>query len=279
MYLKNITIFFFLINLFSYGQKNGKEIIILDSLSYKPIQFANIKYLKSEYGTFSDSLGLFNFNKKVSEKVLISVLGYENKIIFNKNIKDTILLRPKTIVLDEISINTNSKQNYGYHTKNGKYIGSFIKRAVIAVYIKNENPNIKKLIHSLNFKIKKRGKFLSIVRPHLYSVNQKTNMPDKDLLDYNLLFKQQKRGKSTINIDINDKYIIFPKEGFFIALEWVGNTEDIDFSFSEKKSNGNNISTVMTSFNNEKIIWVPMELSENKSIFANFGVTTIKFEN
>ncbi|WP_445749845.1 hypothetical protein [Polaribacter sp.] len=269
-----ITFWLFTCTIFS--QK--RTITIVDSITKGHIEYANIKYLNSKYGTFSDSLGLIDLNEKLSERVLISVLGYENKIIHNKNIKDTIFLKPKTIILDEISINTeNSKQDYGFHLIKGKFIGSSVERAVIAVYIKNEKPNIESFISSLHFKIRKKRGNIAIIRPHLYTINTITKTPDKELLEHNLLIKEKKEKKGVISINIFDKKILFPKEGIFVALEWVGNTKDIDFGYNEVKEKSEN--TLITSLNFKKKIWIPLVLPKsNKSILANFGITTIESE-
>jgi hypothetical protein len=65
----------------------SQTVTIVDSITKKHIEYANIKYLNSKDGTFSDSSGLFSLSKKLSGKVSITVLGYENKIITKKNIQ------------------------------------------------------------------------------------------------------------------------------------------------------------------------------------------------
>ena len=276
--MKNITLIIFCFINFYLSSQN-KKITIVDSITKKHIEYVNIKYLDSKKGTFSDSLGAFDINKKASKKILISILGYKNKILFTQKIKDTISLSQKTIVLDEISININSKKDYGFHLEKSKFIGSSIKRAIVAIYIKNEKANIESYISSLHFKIKKRNNSISIIRPHLYTVNPETKIPEKELLEHNILIKKQKKGKEILSIDISDKNIFFPKEGVFVALEWVGNTEDIDFGYSEVKENPI-FTTFLTSLNFKKKIWTPLVLPKNnKSIFANFGITTIETEN
>lgn len=274
---KIILITFCFTNFFLFSQK--KKVTIVDSITKKHIDYANIKYLNSKKGTFSDNLGIFDLNIKASEKVLISVLGYQSKTILVKEIKDTLSLNPKSIILDEILIKTNSNKDYGYHLKKSKFLGSSIKRSVIAVYIENDKKDIESFISSLHFKIRKRGNLISIVRPHLYTVNTKTKLPEKELLEYNIVVKEQKKRKGLLTVDISKKNIIFPKEGVFLALEWVGNTDDIDFGYNEVKKKLI-IPTLLTSFNFNKKIWVPVVFPKNnKNFYANFGITTTEIKN
>jgi hypothetical protein len=268
---------FFFINFTFFSQ--GKKIIIVDSLTKNHIEYANIKYLNSKKGTFSNNFGVFDINIKKSEKILISVLGYKNKILITQKIKDTIFLKPKSIILDEISIKINSKKNYGYHLRKSKFLGSSVKRSVIAVYIENKKTDLESIISSLHFKIKKRGNSISFIRPHLYTINTKTKLPEKELLEYNLLIKEKKKRKGLLTINIREKNIVFPKEGVFLALEWVGNTDDIDFGYNEVKKKLV-IPTLLTSLNFNKRIWVPVVFPKsNKNFYANFGITTMESKN
>lgn len=275
---KTILLILLLINSFLFSQT--KKIIVVDSLTKENIQYVNVKYIESQKGTFTDSLGYFSLNKKLSDRILVSVLGYENKIYNVKEIKDSIFLKPEVVTLDEILLKKKSIKKYGLHLKKGKFMGSSVKRAVIAMYIENEEKNIQSIISKLHFRIKKRkGNFPSIVRPHLYTINKKTKLPEKELLNYNILIKENKKRKGIISIDVSDKSILFPKEGVFVALEWVGNTEDIDFGYQEVKENTLN-RTLLTSLNFKKRIWVPIILpKKNKNISANFGITTIEIQD
>ncbi len=259
----------YIIPFFSFSQL--KKIIVIDSVTKKTIQYANVKYLKSLKGTFTDSLGVFKIDKNFVGRIKVSVLGYESKILISKNIKDSIKLWPKDIILDEVVIGRNFEKDYGFHKAKGKYIGSSIKRAIVAIYIPNNNPDVVSYISRLHFKIKKRGKNISVVRPHLFSRNIETRIPEKELLDYNLLIKQKKNRKDIVSIDISDKKIVFPKKGIFIGLEWVGNTDDIDFGYNENNDSSNTL-TLMTSNDFKKNIWIPMS-PFGKNIVANFGIT------
>ena len=89
----------------------------MDSITKNSIEYVNIKYLDSSYGTLTDSMGVFMLDKKKGKEILVSVLGYKEKKILTKNIVDTILLKPKNLLLDEIIINNELHEEYGFHKK------------------------------------------------------------------------------------------------------------------------------------------------------------------
>lgn len=252
-----------------------KEIIILNSENNKPISYANIKFLKSKKGTFSDDKGIFLINNNAIDSLLISVLGFEDKILSVSKIKDTIFLNPKTITLREITL-SNKKTEYGYFKKNGKFIRSALNRVLVAMYIPNENKKNEYITH-LHYRIKKFGDELSTVRPHLLEVNKLTKNPGKEILNENIVVKINEKNK-ILSIDITDKNISFPKEGIFVALEWVGNTKKIGFGYSKLADENNSHYAVLTSLEFKKDIWIPLTPKKEDKTIAHFGITTKQSE-
>lgn len=252
-----------------------KEIIILNSENNNPISYANIKFLKSKKGTFSDDKGIFLINNNAIDSLLISVLGFEDKILSISKIKDTILLNPKTITLREITL-SNKKTEYGYFKKNGKFIRSALNRVIVAMYIPNENKKSAYVTH-LHYRIKKFGNELSTVRPHLLSVNKLTKNPDKEILNENIVIDINKKNK-ILSIDITDKNITFPEEGIFVALEWVGNTTNLGFGYSKLTDKDNSHYAVLTSLEFKKNIWIPLTPKKEDKTIAHFGITTKQSE-
>ncbi|QMU64219.1 MAG: hypothetical protein GKR88_07900 [Flavobacteriaceae bacterium] len=252
-----------------------KEIKILNSENNKPISYANIKFLKSKKGTFSDDKGIFLINNNVTDSLLISVLGFEDKILSVSKIKDTIFLNTKIITLKEITL-SNKKIEYGYFKKNGKFIRSALNRVIVAMYIPNENKKNEYITH-LHYRIKKFGNELSTVRPHLLSVNKLTKNPNKEILNENIVIDINEKNK-ILSIDITDKNINFPKEGIFVALEWVGNTKNLGFGYSKLTDNNNSHYAVLTSLEFKKNIWVPLTPKKEDKTIAHFGITTKQSE-
>lgn len=253
-----------------------KEIKILNSENNKPISYANIKFLKSKKGTFSDEKGIFLISNNEIDSLLISVLGFEDKVLSVSKIKDTIFLIPKTITLKEITL-SNKKAEYGYFKKTRKFIRSVLNRVIVAMYIPNNNIDNQEYITTLHYRIKKYGTKPSIVRPHLYSVNKKNGNPNKELLNNNIIVDVEDKN-NILSIDISKMNIIFPKDGIFVALEWVGNTSDIGFGYSKLTDKDNSHYAVLTSLEFKKNIWIPLTPKKEDKTIAHFGITTKQFE-
>lgn len=86
---------------------------LIDSTSQKPVAFASIQF-NSKTGVISNDNGEFNITIKRSVRendyLIISCLGYEEKrvLLLNYN-NESILLKPKTLDLDEVII---TNKNY-----------------------------------------------------------------------------------------------------------------------------------------------------------------------
>lgn len=86
---------------------------ILDSISQNPIPYVSITF-NDFYGVMSNETGKFTMNleNKITNKdsIFISCLGYNSKSISAKNFSETtIILHPKTIELNEITV---TNRNY-----------------------------------------------------------------------------------------------------------------------------------------------------------------------
>jgi hypothetical protein len=89
------------------------------------------------------------------------------------------------------------------------------------------------IFHFGNFKNKK-AKY----RLRLFSIG-KDSLPDKDLLKESLVVELKKKQKIA-NVDISDYNIIFPRDGFFIAFEWLYipyNEEKVTYVYGPKNKN------------------------------------------
>lgn len=100
-----IRILFFFVFILGYGQK---EILLYDSINNKEIEFARIKFVSTENGTYSDLNGRFKINYDIGE-IIISNIGYETKKVNVFN--DTIFLNPKPEELEEVIISNAKTKN------------------------------------------------------------------------------------------------------------------------------------------------------------------------
>jgi len=139
------------------------------------------------------------------------------------------------------------------------------------MYIPNTDVNSQEHITTLHYRIKKYGNKTSIVRPHLYSVDKNNGNPNKELLNNNIIVSVKDKN-NILSIDISKMNIIFPKDGIFVALEWVGNTSDIGFGYSKLNDNGISYA-LLTSLEFKKQMWVPLTPKKEDKTIAHFGIT------
>lgn len=243
-----MKVFFLLFPFLVFSQQNVAKGLVLDKVTNEPIPYVNISILESTIGTSSDDDGSFSLEIKeedINKIVSLSSLGYESsKIPVSLFLKsEEIFLNPKTEVLEEVVI----KDKFEEKTKTVNKIedsdlchgfGSFAENPwIIALYFPykdayEETEFLKSIkFHFGNFKNKK-AKF----RLRLFTVG-KDSLPDKDILKENVIVELKKKQKEAV-VDVADYDIIFPREGFYVAFEWLYipyNEEEVTFHFADKK--------------------------------------------
>ena len=73
---------------------------LIDKIEKTPIKYANIKSQNEDFGTSSDSLGNFAFEKK--SKVIINAVGYQKLSIDLSNENSVIELNPRETLIQEV---------------------------------------------------------------------------------------------------------------------------------------------------------------------------------
>lgn len=248
----------FLASFFTYNYVNSQTIsgFVLDSITYKPIEFANITYLKTNLGTNADIDGHYNLKLSDSkDKLQISSLGYENKIFdlsdFSQN-KDYVFdfyLKQKTEILEEILV-VNKKAVY----TNSKNLGLNKKRKIKTGFPFGyefcnliKNPYSKKgKIKSITLSLSKTAVFdyMATYNIRFYEYNPENKMPGKEIYFENLIVQPENKTYN-LKVDVESLKISFPKNGVCIGIEVINknNTEKtnpmsiiapgINFTFSE----------------------------------------------
>ena len=107
--------------------------------------------------------------------------------------------------------------------------------------------------------------------------NPEDHFSFKELLNQNIVINLNEKNK-ILSIDITDRNISFPKEGIFVALEWVGNTENLGFGYSKLTNKDNSHYAVLTSLEFKKNIWIPLTPKKEDKTIAHFGITTKQSE-
>lgn len=204
---------------------------VLDSITKEPLSFAIIK--TSTGGFYTDEAGKFNY--KTNELIEVYYLGYKDKVVNTRTTKDTILLIPKIITLNEVIINSNQQlskigflnhsatmSNYPVNPKNeiliciysdNKYVGSYIQ----SIYI----PLNKIKHYNKTDKLYKNAP--GVFRINIYEIEN--NLPGNKIYNSKpIKFIMSEREK--IEFDLSDNMIMLPKEGLAFGLEMIGRVDN-----------------------------------------------------
>lgn len=229
--MKNLTLsfFIFLITAISFGQDFSIKGVLVDSISEKPLAFANIYLLGTNTGTTSDENGLFELKVfKIPKFLRFGYVGYKIKDIdYTERQPDTIKLIRQNEQLDEVFLASpkfeesvkikaaKSRDNIGIsNTNNGE------SPSVLLRYFKKpsklvESPAFLSHAEFFLFKGMNSDKRDYIFRIRIMSVSE-DNKPGYDLIENKTL-----TGKpgSKISIDLKDERVLISENGFFIGVE------------------------------------------------------------
>lgn len=252
---------FFIFNLhFSFSQ--NKRVTIVDSLSNRPVKFANVNFLNG-FGVFSNENGKINVSDINVTAIEISHISYESKKVdFGKTNDSIIFLTPKIIKLNEIFIEkrslkfdktiiTKPKKHSNYNEMYFTSIGftlafkinsienkiNFLRSIELPLF-KKSNDETEKL-HT-----KKLYPYKTLIKIEiLESIDDK---PGENLYEYT---KYEIINSELINdsfTSIFEKKIRIPENGLYVAVTFIGTVDannllvvempyDINLKYPNKK--------------------------------------------
>lgn len=262
---KLLVIILLLISNFGFCQLKS---VIINSESKEIIPYVNIWVEDENLGTTSNQNGEFELVFDGTKSVVFSAIGFETKKISSDAVKEVVELKPKITELEEIMVSSKkltkeltigkfkkSKVNFYFSCNNKPWISARFFQYKEAY---KETPYLKKLKILTNSDIKD-AKF----NIRLYNVN-KNREPENYSYHQNII-GIAKKGKKITEIDLSELNIKFPKNGFFIAIEWLIIKENAhEYTYtrldSKKEFKG-------TSYE-PSIGTVPSETDENSWIFT-----------
>lgn len=262
---KLLTITILLISNYSFSQLKA---VIIDSETKEKIPYVNIWAENENIGTTSNEKGEFELDIDGTKIILFSALGFETRKISSDFIKNTLELKPLVTELKEVVIKSkkqNKKLVLGKFKKSkvNHYFACGTTPWISARYFKYQEDYDKisflNKIRVLTNSDVKDSKF----NIRFYSVS-KNGEPNEYLLEENII-GIAKKGKKITEIDISDLNIEFPKEGFFIAIEWLiieSNKYEYNYTITGSRKK-------LTGISYEPAIGtVPAETDENSWIFT-----------
>lgn len=237
--------------------------IVKDSLSNEPISYANI-WINNKIFTNSDENGLFIIENKNAE-YNVSCLGYKKKKVDLS--KKEVLLSPESINLKEIIV-TNRKSNKeikigsnknkdintaaNYNNRFAEIGKVFIPQDTTCLFLKEVKFNTFSMLKNATVKI------------NIYSLNN--NMQPFELITYDNLICNIKKGNQKSEINLERHNIIIPKEGFMVSIqillveenksyrEYNKNIYQYEPSLFVKKNSPENFTYNLSEYNNWKKI-------------------------
>lgn len=203
---------------------------VLDSKTEAALPFANLIMVDRPMGTSANAEGIFAFSISDSlrqEKVRITYVGYESEIWKIEDLPNAkIRLKPLTEDLSEIRIyqpkESKSKilrPSGGKTMGMGNLNGGQYPSTMATWFPKPDKFDEAAFIESIQvffFTIENDMKLRPKFRLHIYDVTE-DGKPGNDLADDIIL--EKKEGNDRITINLLDRKIRIPENGFFVGVE------------------------------------------------------------
>jgi len=259
-----LLITFLLISNYSYSQLKS---VVIDKANKEVIPYVNIWIEGENVGTTSNQQGEFELNIDSSAIIVFSAIGYETRRIPCESIEKQVELKASITKLREVVVVASKKDlqltigNFR-RSKINHYFGVGSKPWITARYFPYDDTySNTRFLGGIKILTKSdvRGAKFNV---RLYDIND-NGEPGSYIYDKNITGIARK-GKRITKIDLSDLNIEFPKEGFFVAIEWLiidENRYDFEYTMkgSDKKMKGVSYEPSVGT--------VPAETDENSWIY------------
>lgn len=207
------------------------EGILIDRKTEKPIPYASV-YIKNEQkGTSANLYGRFTIDLNYADSIIISSVGYKKQEFAFSELTDTILLEPDILEMNAVIIKKKKrvlfpkrktlghvKTSY-FFNDNWLWMGTAGYPYEIARLFE-----FKKEFSETRFVEAVAFETMSDVNNAIFSLKfyrlGKDGLP-AELINKNAIFGTAKKGRNITKIKIEDEVIYFPKEGMFVAVEFL----------------------------------------------------------
>ncbi|SNC77411.1 CarboxypepD_reg-like domain-containing protein [Hymenobacter gelipurpurascens] len=227
----SLLFFALLLPALGFAQENKISGRIVDEKSKEPIPFASIGLREEQTGALTNEYGYFQLampEKNPQDSLIINALGYFRKAVLIKpgiKVQDMIIEVPKrAIALKEVKVTSSVKiKNLDLGSKSttpGEGMIQGMPGSQYAFFVKNDKGKNLGNVRSVSFYIGENGFPREPFRVRLYKADGNYNSPNTDLLTDNIVVSAPKGGE-WYTIDLTQYNIEAPKEGFFVAMEWI----------------------------------------------------------
>lgn len=234
--MKNILLFLLFLN--SYLLLGQHTVVLKDKNTNNAIAYASI-FKDDKLYTTADSLGVFHVDaKSLKSNFTISSVGYTSKTVVISAEDTVIYLEKEVAQLEEMRIlaRKNKRKFTLGKAKRGDIVvvcgktGNLTEE--LGKFFKNPTEEVlflKKFKFNTFASTKSR-----IVNILFYSVKE-TGEPDKIISPENIICKL-KKGNRTTEVDLSKMNIEMPKEGIFVAVQYLLLEENKQYSDKNKDS-------------------------------------------
>ena len=208
----------------AFGQQNVFKGTLLDAKTKAAVVYANISFLKTTKGISSTEEGTFLMyinQRYLNGKVHISCLNYKDTIVNASDINGkTLFMNPKENVIDEVVISKRVDRSILIDKVKRKVHGvhSAGMRMMAKYFPNTKKNNCCNYISKVSIYFSKRHNKKSKFRIRIFERDEKTGLPNNDLLSINLPVTISEEQLQT-EIDLSKYSIEIPKSGLFIAFE------------------------------------------------------------
>lgn len=227
-----ITILFYL--LVPQGANCEIVIKVLDNQSDVGVPFSIIIYNNKQL-FITDSVGLVTLNDSFLHKeITVRNLGYFETSCVVSTRSFIVKLEQKEVELNEFlitakDVSTHFKEHHlGCKSNKSEGTYNFKKGAIVARYIESKgllkSTRSRAYIKSVGFYITSQGYPNSSFRIRVFSVDS-SGFPSSDLLNHNVIVNANTIGGRWFDVSMMEYYIKIPREGFFVAMEWLKDDE------------------------------------------------------
>ena len=210
--------------------------VVLDSISGKPIAYANIWVENENIGTTSEENGTFSLDIKAEKNIIFSALGYETKTLKSTEIATVSLVQKvyemPDVVLEipkqtkEIEVGDSKKMNHIHFSGDKPWIYA---KLFDFDEMYSETPFLKKIHFYSDSKIKNAK-----IKIRVFEMND--SLPNFDLLFEDIIVTV-KKGMRKNTVDVSKYNIEFPRKGLLVGLEWLI-IDDNKYNYNTTHTNG-----------------------------------------
>ncbi|MBC6699713.1 carboxypeptidase-like regulatory domain-containing protein [Hymenobacter sp. BT190] len=231
--LQRLLAFFTLLLLFpalGMAQENRLSGRIVDSKTKEPIPFASIGLKEEQTGALTNEYGFFQMatpEKSAVDSIIVLALGYKRMAVAVKrgvSQTDLIIEVPKRVIeLSNVTVKGGKIKDLALGSKSstpGEGMIQGMPGSQYAFFVKNDKGKTLGNVRSVSFYIGENGFPREPFRVRLYKADGNYNSPNTDLLTENVVVSAPKGG-AWYTVDLNQYNIEAPKEGFFVAMEWI----------------------------------------------------------